>query len=310
MKYRTLNYALITAGVLGIVSMVFPSARAQTEASQAPPAASHAKSLPPAKPAPRTADGHPDLSGVWADGYNGNLDLTAGHDQARFNPKVTPEENPAFQHWVVEKIKKMGPLQSAETCLDCEPLNPIGMFIKGRGYEREVIQTGQKLVVLSELDTTYRTIWIDGRSHKKDPDPQYNGDAVGHWERDTLVVDVIGLDLHQWLSPTPNAMLGWFPSDVARLTERLSRPDSNSLVYQYTVDDPKVLNHPWVSAPNHFSVALEPMTEYYCTNNKDYAIENPTGPRYISAGGLDERYFDQEEYEQLKKQFPEPASNH
>jgi hypothetical protein len=65
-----------------------------------------------------------------------------------------------------------------------------------------------------------------------------------------------------------------------------------------------------VSAPNHYSVAQEPMTEYYCTNNKDYDLQNPSGPKYISASGLDERYFNEEEYEQLKQQFPEPTGNH
>ena len=308
MMNRFPNCVVIMAGVLGMLcAFCMPSAAQNEQASKPDSEESHPKPLPPGGPTPRTAHGHPDLSAVWADGYTGNLDLTAGRDQARFDPKITPEEKPAFQRWVLEKIKRMGPLQPAETCLDCEPLNPIGIFIKGRGYEREIVQTAQKVLVLSELDTTYRTIWIDGRAHKKDPDPQFNGDAIGHWEGDMLVVDVIGLDVHQWLSPTPNAMLGWFPSDVAHLTERLSRPNLNSLIYQYTVDDPKVLNHPWVSAPNHFSVAREPMTEYYCTNNKDYDLQNPTGPKYISASGLDERYFDEEEYEQLKRQFPEPV---
>jgi hypothetical protein len=311
MTKRFLHCFVIMACVSGILcALTIPAPAQNGQPSKPTSEAPHKKTLPPGGPTPRTADGHPDLSAVWADGYAGNLDLTAGRDQGRFNPKVTPEENPAFQRWVLEKIKRMGPLPPAETCLDCEPLNPIGIFIKGRGYEREIVQTAKKVVVLSELDTTYRVIWIDGRAHQKDPDPQFNGDAVGHWEGDTLVVDVIGLDVHQWLSPTPNAMLGWFPSDVAHVIERLSRPDSNNLIYQYSVEDPKVLNRPWVSAPNHYSVAQEPMTEYYCTNNKDYDLQNPSGPKYISASGLDERYFNEEEYEQLKQQFPEPTGNH
>jgi hypothetical protein len=268
------------------------------------------KALPPGGPTPRTADGHPDFSGVWADGYAGNFDIAVrgNHLQDRYDSRVTPQEPPAFQRWVLEKIKRMGTLEAAGPCLDCEPLNPIGVFIKGRGYQREIVQTHEKLVVLSEIDTTYRVIWIDGRPHRKDPDPQFNGDAIGHWENDTLVVDVTALDVHQWLSPTPDVMLGWFPSDVVHITERLSRPDSNHLVYQYTVEDPKVLRHPWISAPNHYSVAKEPLMEYYCTNNQDYNLQNPQGPRYISASGLDERYFDEQEYEQLKKQFPETGN--
>ena len=310
MRNRFCNYAVIMAGVLGI-SCVFSTAAAAQSGQVSKPGfgQAHIKALPPGKPTPRTADKHPDFSGIWIDGYTGSFDLTAEHDplQGRYDRKVTPQEGPALQRWVIDKIKRMGPLEAAGTCLDCEPLNPIGIFIKGRGYEREIVQTRAKLVVMSELDTTYRTIWIDGRGHKKDADPQFNGDAVGHWEGDTLVVDVTGLDVHQWLSPTPNAMLGWFASDVLHITERLSRPDSNSFIYQYTVDDPKVLTRPWVSVPNHFSASREPMIEYYCTNNKDYALQNPGGPKYISASGLDERYFDDQEYQELKKQFPEPG---
>jgi hypothetical protein len=310
MKSRFRQYGIIAVGFL-CSCVLSSSATAQSgQVSKPGFGQAHIKPLPPGKPTPRSAAGHPDMSGIWIDGYTGSFDLTAEHDplQGRYDRKATPQEGPAFQRWVLEKIKRMGPLEVAGPCLDCEPLGPIGIFIKGLGYEIEIVQTPQKLIVMSELDTTYRTIWIDGRQHKKDPDPQFNGEAIGHWEGDMLVVDVTGLDVHQWLSPTPNAMLGWFPSDVAHITERLTRPDSNNFVYQYTVDDPKVLTRPWVSVPNHFSASREPMIEYYCTNNADYKLQNPTGPKYISASGLDERYFDEEEYEQLKREFPEPGA--
>jgi hypothetical protein len=312
MKDRWGEWAMLMTGLLLLASSMFsPPVRAQSgEISKPGFGKSDVKALPPGKPTPRTADGHPDLSGIWIDGYTGSFDLTAERNplQGRYDRNVTPQEPPVFQRWVPEKIKRMGTLVAAGPCLDCEPLGPIGIFIKGLGYEIEILQTPQKVVVLSELDTTYRFIWIDGRQHKKDPDPQFNGDAVAHWEGDTLVVDVTALDVHQWLSPTPTSMLGWFPSDVAHIVERISRPDSNNLVYQYTVYDPKVLTRPWVSVPQHYSLSREPMVEYYCTNNTDYGSENPGGPKYISVNGLDERYFDEQEYEQLKKEFPEPGN--
>ena len=189
--------------------------------------------------------------------------------------------------------------------MTCEPLGASGIFYKG-DYPVELVQTDKQLIVLSELDTTYRIIWIDGRAHKKDPDPQFNGDAVGHWEGDTLVVDVIGLDVHTWYGG--GAFRGWFPSDVAHMIERFDRPNTNYFTYQLTVDDPKALTKPWKSAPDRFTTALEPMVEYYCTNNQDYEEQNPTGPKYISASGLDERYFDEQEYKEMKQQFPETAT--
>lgn len=257
--------------------------------------------LPKAGPTLRTKDGHPDLSGIWFVGYTGTTDLTAEGTpySRRFDPKATPQAPPPFQPWVLLKQKRIGPSNSAESCLTCEPLGVPGFFIKNP-YPIQIVQTDKQIIMLAELFTTFRTIWIDGRAHTKDPDPKFNGEAVGHWEGDTLVIDVIAIDPHTWLTgPGP---LEWFPSDVMHLTERLRRPDSNTLLYQVTVDDPKVLTKPWTSAPNHYTIGQQPLDEYYCTNNQDVKDLNPDGLKYISPSGLDERYFDEQEYQELKKQ--------
>ena len=115
------------------------------------------------------------------------------------------------------------------------------------------IQTATQLIMLSELDATWRTIWIYGRSHPPNPDPKFNGDAVGHWEGDTLVVDVIAIDTHTWLTG-PGGNIIWFPSDVMHVTERMWRPGIYTCMYEVTVDDPKVLTKPWTSAPNRYSI--------------------------------------------------------
>ncbi len=258
--------------------------------------------LPQPGPTPRTRDRHPDLSGIWFVGLTGTVDLTAQNSPAmrRFDPNVTPQEPPSFQPWVLLKQKRIGPQQQAEPCLTCEPLGVPGFVIKNP-YPIQIVQTDKQLIMLAELDATYRTIWIDGRPHPKDPDPKFNGDAVGHWEGDTLVVDVIAVDTHTWLTG-PGGNIIWFPSDVMHVTERFWRPDTNTLMYQVTVDDPKVLTKPWTSAPNHYTIGQVPMGEYYCTNNQDEKVLNPDGVKYISPSGLDERYFDEEEYQELLKQ--------
>jgi len=258
--------------------------------------------LPKPGPTPRTRDRHPDLSGIWFVGLTGTVDLTAQNSPAmrRFDPNVTPQEPPSFQPWVLLKQKRIGPQQQAEPCLTCEPLGAPGFVIKNP-YPIQIVQTDKQLIMLAELDATYRTIWIDGRPHPKDPDPKFNGDAVGHWEGDTLVVDVIAVDTHTWLTG-PGGNIIWFPSDVMHVTERFWRPDTNTLMYQVTVDDPKVLTKPWTSAPNHYTIGQVPMGEYYCTNNQDEKVLNPDGVKYISPSGLDERYFDEEEYQELLKQ--------
>jgi hypothetical protein len=304
MKRHIRNFVFgVTAGVITFVASV--PTRAQIGEVSKPgfgKPVNAAPKLPKPGPTPRARDGHPDLSGVWFVGFTGNFDLTAEGTPAlsRFDPKDGPQERPSFQPWVALKAKRFGSQQEAEPCLTCEPLGVPG-FITKNPYPLEIVQTDKKVVILAELDATFRTIWTDGRPHPKDPSPKFNGDAVGHWEGDTLVVDVIAIDWHTWLTG-PGGNIAWFPSDVMHLTERFWRPDSNTLLYQVTVDDPKVLTKPWKSNPNHYTIGQSPLSEYYCTNNQDVQVLNPNGIKYISPTGLDERYFDEDEYQELLKE--------
>ena len=304
---KVVSQFLFSAGaVLTVFSIASPSGYAQVGEISKPGYGKplrDAPKMPKPGPTPRTRDGHPDLSGVWFIGTTGSVDLTAAASvsQRRFDPKVTPQEDPSFQPWVLLKQKRIGPQQQAEPCLTCEPLGVPGFVIKNP-YPIQFIQTDKQLIMLAELDTTYRTIWLDGRQHPKDPDPKFNGDAVAHWEGDTLVVDVIAIDVHTWLTG-PGGNIIWFPSDVMHVTERIWRPDTNTLMYQVTVDDPKILTKPWTSAPNHYSIGQVPMGEYYCTNNQDDTVLNPDGTnKFMTKAGYDERYFDEGEYQELLKE--------
>jgi len=126
------------------------------------------------------------------------------------------------------------------------------------------VQTRDELIQLSELNNNFRVVHTDGRPHAKDPDPTFNGDATAHWEGDTLVIDVIAIDERTW-----NNFVGWFHSDQEHVIERLTRPSENYLVYQVTIEDPKVLTKPWTSAPRQWSLSHEDLEEYYCTNNQE-----------------------------------------
>jgi hypothetical protein len=128
------------------------------------------------------------------------------------------------------------------------------------------VSTPGQLVQLTETNHDWRVIPTDGHAHKKDPDPLFNGDEVGHWEGDTLVIDTISVDERTW-----NDAVGWFHSDQQHVVERFSRPSKNYLIYQVTVEDPKVLTKPWVSVPHKFSLSVsgEPLNEWYCGINPD-----------------------------------------
>ena len=186
-----------------------------------------ARAPPKDGPAPRTADGHPDLSGVWFP------------DMRQYAPPAMAAvaQTVPFQPWAAAKIKAMSPaeLELARPSVNCAPRGVPGMCF-ANPYPVQLVQTRDELIQLNELNTNFRVIHTDGRPHTKNPDPTFAGEATAHWEGDTLVIDVIAIDERTW-----NNFIGWFHSDQEHVIERLSRPSENALIYQVTIEDPKVL---------------------------------------------------------------------
>jgi hypothetical protein len=194
----------------------------------------------------------------------------------------------------------MGDFELINPGVECRPRGAMG-FVLAPAYPIGIVQTPNQFVLLSEQETTYRVIYTDGRPHQKDPDPQYNGDSVGHWDGDTLTVDVVGLETQQWI---PGGVGGWFPSDQFHATERFTRPNATTLVYQVTIEDPKVLTKPWISVPRTFTFAPgKRLYEGYCIHNYDFEELNPGAKIPHTSEGNDERFFDQREYERLRQKY-------
>lgn len=108
-----------------------------------------------------------------------------------------------------------------------------------------IIQTPADVVLLYQQRNTWRIVPTDGRAH--DPlnaeDQTFMGDAVGRWERDTLVIDTVGFNDLTWLGWS-----GWFHTNEMRVEERFTRV-GDTLRYEVTVDDPGVLIEPWHMDP-------------------------------------------------------------
>ena len=273
MKRRFSAAASTGATLLVALCMVFASSFAQKATLP-----QHIHALPPGGPTPRALDGHPDLSGVWfPNGAGMDLEGVSPDDsipgvptadpQARmqFDPKVTPEEKPPFQLWAAAKIKAMTPAERelGKASVKCAPRGVPGMFM-ATPYPIQLVQTPGQLVQLMELNNNFRVIHTGGRPHSKDPEPGFYGDESAHWEGDTLVIDTIALDENTW-----NDLNAWFHSDQEHVIERLSRPSMNYLIYQVTIEDPKVLTKPWTSAPRRWTLGSEDLQEYFCTDNEE-----------------------------------------
>lgn len=94
--------------------------------------------------------------------------------------------------------------------------------------------------------TSYRMIPTDGRQHTnlEDLDGTWNGESIGHWEGDTMVIDSIGFNSTSWF----DQLGGYFHSENMHVIERLHR-DGNTLTWTATVEDPDVLLEPWTTTP-------------------------------------------------------------
>jgi hypothetical protein len=99
---------------------------------------------------------------------------------------------------------------------------------------------------LIATQTSYRMIPTDGRKHTdlEQLDGTWNGEAIGHWEGDTMVVDTIGFNSTSWF----DQLGGYFHSENMHVVERLHR-DGNTLTWTATVEDPDVLLEPWTTTP-------------------------------------------------------------
>ena len=194
-------------------------------------------------PVPRTSwDGKPDFSGI----YWPNATVTP--------PPVSLE---SLYRPEVREYREGG--GSAVDLIDwrgvdtpnfhCWPRSPVTGSAAGT---IQLVSAPGYLLMLNEGVGNFRIIPIVGEnepqsstSHK----PSFQGSSVGHWEGDTLVVEVTNFNGKPWLGPArPPDQLPQTSSDALRIVERWSRPDSRIIEYSIVVEDPKMLTGPWTGA--------------------------------------------------------------
>ena len=121
---------------------------------------------------------------------------------------------------------------------DCLPTGMPNMMRYSFAFEF-LFTPGRVTLVLEHDDTSVRRIYTDGRGHTDDPDPSYNGESIGRWHGDTLVVHTVGI------SARAELIAGVPTSGRATVTERMRLVDSDHFRIDTTIEDPVALLEPW-----------------------------------------------------------------
>jgi hypothetical protein len=200
-------------------------------------------------PAPRAADGHPDLSGMW-EHLNAR---TTAHYLDNIDIPWRPWAKALFDQNTADNQKE----NPESKCL------PRGVPKADAFDLHKIAQTPELIVILYEYNTMYRQIHTDGRKLPVDPNPTWMGYSAGHWEGDTLVVESNGFNGKAWLSGR-----GYPTSDGMRLVERMRRRDFGHMDITLTIDDPKAYTKPWTAELHPELIPDTELMEFFCTENE------------------------------------------
>jgi len=239
----TTTYTLTALGYAGTGSDA-RSVTVTVVGTTAAPAESAAAGSAAAKPVPRMPDGKPDLNGVYI----------APFHSVRPVDKITLKPGAEKYHVGPEYTFSLG-----EQCLPRGVPDTIN-----EPYPIQIVQTPSLVVILYEAGEYFRVIPTDGRPHPKDLDPTWMGNSVGHWDGDTLVVDVTGVN--------DKVSVGEYRHTTAyHVVERFHRVSYDTLKYSATIDDPNVFAAPWTEAGTFTLHPEWEIQEYICNeNNHDY----------------------------------------
>ncbi len=240
-------------------------------------------------PAPRLADGKPDLSGIWTTGEPNRPTGALSSPSNPVGPRETqsPNDSPGdpkaiaasrqmanigvdlpgglpYQPWLIPIVKQ----RTANLAIDdphirCLPDNFIRAY--GLPHLLKFVHTSGLLVVLNEMNAGYRQVFTDSRPLPEDPNPSWQGYSSAKWSGDTLVIDTIGLRDDTWIDWNGSVV-----TESAKVREQIRRPDFGHLEIQITVDDPKAYTKPWTVTLKERIVVDTELIDEICLENEQF----------------------------------------
>jgi hypothetical protein len=183
----------------------------------------------------------PDWSGVW------NPNISDQNAQIKTNPVPwSPKSAAAVARLAAEEAAG----RPKGLFVNCLPeAMPSWMLITHNALE--ILFTPGRVTFLGESDgNRIRRVYTDGRGHPDDPDPTFHGHSIGHWEKDTLVVDTVGI-LPQALLAVSEAV-GLPNNGDLHIVERWHLTGRDVLSDDLEIDAPRILTKPWKTTRSYF----------------------------------------------------------
>jgi hypothetical protein len=251
--------------------------------------------FPPYK-APRTAEGKPDISGIWQSFTTANWDIEAHGAQPGpypgilgawgavpgglgiveggeipYRPEALAKKKENFEKRMVVKVTNdPHRYDSGEPELQCyRPGVPRANYMP---FPFQILQNASEILMVYEYKGAARTIYMD--PHREPPVDSWMGWSNGRWEGDTLVVDVSGFNGLTWFDRAGN-----YHSDALRVVERYTLISPFHMKYEATIEDAKVFTRPWkISFPLYRRVEENiQLVEFNCVPFVEELMYGPLG---------------------------------
>ena len=224
----------------------------------------------PPKPAPRNAAGRVLLGGSSAAEKGLWLPVFGITDP------IAPAAQVPFQPWA-RAVFADRQEHELEPHTRCKPSGVARQFLTPYGVEFVELPEIERIYIFDVGGPhTYRTVYMDGRTHPLQLTPTFYGHSIGWWEGDTLVIDTVGFNEGFWLDRR-----GLPHTDRLHTLERFTRVDAAAIRYEVTVDDPGAYTAPWNA---RFNLRWENGTELfeYVCQQANYAAELMVGEQRSS----------------------------
>jgi hypothetical protein len=227
---------------------------------------------------PRLADGHPDLQGIWRSAaivaaFNVEGQTAYYNEPGGASVIVDPPDGKL--PYLADDLQKANDNHAHH---ERDPTGHCHMHGVPRSlvppFPTEIVEDGNYVVLLSETEHDVRIIALDGRPHMKNYHA-WGGDSLGHWEGDTLVVDVTDLNGRSWLDQSGN-----FVDENEHVVERFTMTGPDTIVYEARVEDPSVYSRPWtLRIPLRRQPKGTELIEYDCIEGERDEIHFPASQK-------------------------------